>query len=375
MINSTPSTMRVGSPSLPDKYRHNREMLMLLPPHRERPSSAMYSNITENGQPPNFQRALFHQVIGPCKPCSDPNLSVAEKVLTTPSSWSLDSGTREALPFLSSHVGSVLAPPVPPRNVPHGQHLSMHFDAFHHQVSDLPPALPARSLRKSPLHPIPASPTSPQSVLDGSNSTLSGSASSGVSSLSESNFGGATSSSDPPASRTDTLESVPSSQAWTTDQEDLDSPYQPVRYSMSEPDVLEGVKSPPCRSNSAPGGVNPAQVGYQIQPQAAGLGCTGAPQPDGLQQQQHQFYHHHFHPHYIPHNPPLYHLHEPPPALPPKPYLREGCIPEEDPLMAQSGPPRPAVPRPMPRKISQPIIAATKDEQAKVAWEHGISEE
>uniref|UniRef100_A0A3Q2QWG8 Dedicator of cytokinesis 3 n=1 Tax=Fundulus heteroclitus TaxID=8078 RepID=A0A3Q2QWG8_FUNHE len=231
MINSTPPTLRVGSPSLPDKYRHNREMLMLLPPHRERPSSAMYSNITENGQPPNFQRALFHQVIGPCKPCSDPNLSVAEK----------------------------------------GQHLSMHFDAFHHQVSDLPPALPARSLRKSPLHPIPASPTSPQSVLDGSNSTLSGSASSGVSSLSESNFGGATSSSDPAASRTDTLESVPSSQAWTTDQEDLDSPYQPVRYSMSEPDVLEGVKSPPCRSNSAPGGVNPPQVIYQIQSQAPGL--------------------------------------------------------------------------------------------------------
>uniref|UniRef100_A0A667X8G8 Dedicator of cytokinesis 3 n=1 Tax=Myripristis murdjan TaxID=586833 RepID=A0A667X8G8_9TELE len=211
----------VGSPSLPDKYRHNREMLMLLPPHRERPSSAMYPNITENGQPPNFQRALFHQVIGPCKPCSDPNLSVAEK----------------------------------------GQHLSMHFDAFHHQVSDLPPALPARSLRKSPLHPIPASPTSPQSILDGSNSTLSGSASSGVSSLSESNFGGPASSSDPPASRTDTLESVPSSQAWTTDQEDLDSPYLPVRYSVSEPEVLDSTKPPPCRSHSAPGGVTPAQAG------------------------------------------------------------------------------------------------------------------
>uniref|UniRef100_A0A667X8I8 Dedicator of cytokinesis 3 n=1 Tax=Myripristis murdjan TaxID=586833 RepID=A0A667X8I8_9TELE len=221
MINSAPSTIRVGSPSLPDKYRHNREMLMLLPPHRERPSSAMYPNITENGQPPNFQRALFHQVIGPCKPCSDPNLSVAEK----------------------------------------GQHLSMHFDAFHHQVSDLPPALPARSLRKSPLHPIPASPTSPQSILDGSNSTLSGSASSGVSSLSESNFGGPASSSDPPASRTDTLESVPSSQAWTTDQEDLDSPYLPVRYSVSEPEVLDSTKPPPCRSHSAPGGVTPAQAG------------------------------------------------------------------------------------------------------------------
>uniref|UniRef100_A0A3Q3LP42 Dedicator of cytokinesis protein 3-like n=1 Tax=Mastacembelus armatus TaxID=205130 RepID=A0A3Q3LP42_9TELE len=224
MINSAPSTIRVGSPSLPDKYRHNREMLMLLPPHRDRPSSAMYTNITENGQPANFQRALFHQVIGPCKPCSDPNLSVAEK----------------------------------------GPHLSMHFDAFHHQASDLPPALPARSLRKSPLHPIPASPTSPQSILDGSNSTLSGSASSGVSSLSDSNFGGPASSSDPPASRTDTLESVPSSQAWTTDQEDLDSPYQPVRYSISEPEVLDGAKPPPCRSHSAPGVVTPAQVGDPV---------------------------------------------------------------------------------------------------------------
>uniref|UniRef100_A0A8C6LA34 Dedicator of cytokinesis 3 n=1 Tax=Nothobranchius furzeri TaxID=105023 RepID=A0A8C6LA34_NOTFU len=327
MINSTPSTMRVGSPSLPDKYRHNREMLMLLPPHRERPSSAMYSNVAENGQLPNFQRALFQQVIGPCKPCSDPNLSVAEK----------------------------------------GQHLSMHFDAFHNQVSDFPPALPTRSLRKSPLHPIPASPTSPQSILDGSNSNLSGSASSGVSSLSESNFSGPASSSDPSASRTDTLESVPSSQAWTTDQEDLDSPYQPIRYSMSEPDVLDGVKPPPCRSHSAPGGVGPAQVVSQAPP-------PQSQQPVGLQHQQHLFYHHHFHPHYIPHNPPLYHLHEPPPALPPKPYLREGCIPEEDPLTSQSGPTPPA-PRPMPRKISQPIIAAAKDEQAKVAWEHGIGEE
>uniref|UniRef100_A0A8D3EC76 Dedicator of cytokinesis 3 n=1 Tax=Scophthalmus maximus TaxID=52904 RepID=A0A8D3EC76_SCOMX len=248
MIHSAPSTIRVGSPSLPDRYRHNREMLMLLPPHRERPSSAMYTNVTENGQPANFQRALLHQVIGPCKPCSDPNLSVAEK----------------------------------------GQHLSMHFDAFHHQVSDLPPALPARSLRKSPLHPIPASPTSPQSILDGSNSTLSGSASSGVSSLSESNFGGpaSSSSSDPPAGRTDTLDSAPSSsQAWATDQEDPDSPYQPVRYSVSEPEVLDGVKLPPCRSQSAPGGVAPAQARPQ------GPTPTGAPPPppppqDGLRENE-----------------------------------------------------------------------------------------
>ncbi|XP_034021811.1 dedicator of cytokinesis protein 3-like [Thalassophryne amazonica] len=379
MINSTPSTLRVGSPSLPDKYRHNTEMLLLLPPHRERPSSAMYTNATENGQPANFQRALFHQVTGPCKPCSDPNLSVAEKVLTTPSSWSLDSGIRDGLPFLSAHVGSVMAPPVPPRNLPHGQHMSMHFDAFHHQVSELPPALPARSLRKSPLHPIPASPTSPQSFLDGSNSTLSGSASSGVSSLSESNFGGPASSSDPTASRTDTLESGPSSQAWNTDQEDLDSPYQPVRYSISEPDVLGGGKPPPCRSHSAPGGVTPAQIGGQIQLPPPGSASSGGQsqlhQHKGMLQPHLHHYHHHFYPHYIPHYPPLYHLHEPPPALPPKPYLREGCIPEEDSLNVQPSPSAPPAPRPMPRKISQPIIAATKEEQAKVAWEHGVAEQ
>lgn len=45
--------------------------------------------------------------------------------------------------YSSLSVSPAVSPPV-------GQHLSMHFDAFHHQVSDLPPALPARSLRKVP---------------------------------------------------------------------------------------------------------------------------------------------------------------------------------------------------------------------------------
>ncbi|XP_074952545.1 dedicator of cytokinesis protein 3 isoform X11 [Phalacrocorax aristotelis] len=305
-----------GSPSLPDKYRHSREIMMLLPTHRDRPSSAMYpAAIMENGQPPNFQRAFIQQMIGPCKPCSDPNLSVAEKAVpAAPSSWSLDSGTREALPFLSAHVGSILAPPVPPRSLPHG-HYSLHFDAFHHQLSDAPPALPARTLRKSPLHPIPASPTSPQSGLDGSNSTLSGSASSGVSSLSESNFGH---SSEPPP-RTDTMDSVPS-QAWNTD-EDLETPYLPVRYSLSEPDVLESLKAQPCRSHSAPSGVIPQDT-------------------------------------------------MDPPALPPKPYHsrlpnmenEEGMIIEDEKH------------RPLHRKASQPVSGG-KEEQARVAWEHGISEQ
>ncbi|XP_041318643.1 dedicator of cytokinesis protein 3 [Pyrgilauda ruficollis] len=306
-----------GSPSLPDKYRHSREMMMLLPAHRDRPSSAMYpAAIMENGQPPNFQRALIQQMIGPCKPCSDPNLSVAEKAVpAAPSSWSLDSGSREALPFLSAHAGSVLAPPVPPRSLPHG-HYSLHFDAFHHQLSDAPPALPARTLRKSPLHPIPASPTSPQSGLDGSNSTLSGSASSGVSSLSESNFGH---SSEPPP-RTDTMDSVPS-QAWNTD-EDLETPYLPVRYSLSEPDVLESLKSQPCRSHSAPSGVIPQDT-------------------------------------------------MDPPALPPKPYhSRLPNMENEEGMMIEDDDKH----RPLHRKVSQPVSGA-KEEQARVAWEHGISEQ
>uniref|UniRef100_G1P9M3 Dedicator of cytokinesis 3 n=1 Tax=Myotis lucifugus TaxID=59463 RepID=G1P9M3_MYOLU len=239
MIASAPSSAR-GSPSLPDKYRHAREMMLLLPTHRDRPSSAMYpAAVLENGQP-----ALFHQVIGACKPCSDPNLSVAEKAVpAAPSSWSLDSGVREAQPFLSAHMGRILAPPVPPRSLLHGKKTS--------SGSPDSPWSPALLRGKSPLHPIPASPTSPQSGLDGSNSTLSGSASSGVSSLSESNFGHPSEA--PP--RTDTMDSMPS-QAWHAD-EDLEPPYLPVHYSLSESAVLDSIKAQPCRSHSAPDPMDP----------------------------------------------------------------------------------------------------------------------
>ncbi|XP_028751187.1 dedicator of cytokinesis protein 3 isoform X6 [Peromyscus leucopus] len=317
MITSAPSSTR-GSPSLPDKYRHAREMMLLLPTHRDRPSSAMYpAAILENGQPPNFQRALFQQVVGACKPCSDPNLSMAEKAVpAAPSSWSLDSGAQEAQPFLSALMGPILAPPVPPRSLLHG-HYSLHFDAFHHPLGDAPPALPARTLRKSPLHPIPASPTSPQSGLDGSNSTLSGSASSGVSSLSESNFGH--SSEAPP--RTDTMDSMPS-QAWNGD-EDLEPPYLPVHYSLSESAVLDSIKSQPCRSHSAPG-------------------CV------------------------IPQDP------MDPPALPPKPYHpRLPALEHDEGVLLREEAERP---RGLHRKASLPPGSA-KEEQARMAWEHGRGEQ
>ncbi|XP_075820852.1 dedicator of cytokinesis protein 3 isoform X2 [Microtus pennsylvanicus] len=316
---SAPSQMITSAPSSTrDKYRHAREMMLLLPAHRDRPSSAMYpAAILENGQPPNFQRALFQQVVGACKPCSDPNLSMAEKAVpAAPSSWSLDSGAQEAQPFLSALMGHILAPPVPPRSLPHG-HYSLHFDAFHHPLGDAPPALPARTLRKSPLHPIPASPTSPQSGLDGSNSTLSGSASSGVSSLSESNFGH--SSEAPP--RTDTMDSMPS-QAWNGD-EDLEPPYLPVHYSLSESAVLDSIKSQPCRSHSAPG-------------------CV------------------------IPQDP------MDPPALPPKPYHpRLPALEHDEGVLLREEAERP---RGLHRKASLPP-GSTKEEQARMAWEHGRGEQ
>ncbi|XP_076431574.1 dedicator of cytokinesis protein 3 isoform X1 [Peromyscus maniculatus bairdii] len=316
---SAPSQMITSAPSSTrDKYRHAREMMLLLPTHRDRPSSAMYpAAILENGQPPNFQRALFQQVVGACKPCSDPNLSMAEKAVpAAPSSWSLDSGAQEAQPFLSALMGPILAPPVPPRSLLHG-HYSLHFDAFHHPLGDAPPALPARTLRKSPLHPIPASPTSPQSGLDGSNSTLSGSASSGVSSLSESNFGH--SSEAPP--RTDTMDSMPS-QAWNGD-EDLEPPYLPVHYSLSESAVLDSIKSQPCRSHSAPG-------------------CV------------------------IPQDP------MDPPALPPKPYHpRLPALEHDEGMLLREEAERP---RGLHRKASLPPGSA-KEEQARMAWEHGRGEQ
>lgn len=201
-----------------------------------------------------------------------------------------------------------------------------HFDPAHPHMSDAHPAFPARSLRKvsfacvlhlytvtwlagrsssarpisnsgwtwlcldpqSPLHPIPASPTILHSGLDGSNSTLSGSASSGVSSLSESQCAPP---SEPPG-RTDTLESIPS-QAWTPD-EVTGSPYLYVHYSTSEPDDIHSTKPLPCRSHSAPGGVN-----------------SGPPQ-------DHLYYQNNAH---------LCHGHHP--TLTSKPYFREVCRPEE----------------------------------------------
>uniref|UniRef100_A0A8C6NQL1 Dedicator of cytokinesis 3 n=1 Tax=Nothobranchius furzeri TaxID=105023 RepID=A0A8C6NQL1_NOTFU len=96
MINSTPSTMRG------EQLRSNM-------------ADASWEVFTLCSQQTETRRELSSSSVFFISCFSSP------PVLTTPSSWSLDSGTREALPFLSSHVGSVMAPPVPPRNILRGR--------------------------------------------------------------------------------------------------------------------------------------------------------------------------------------------------------------------------------------------------------------
>uniref|UniRef100_A0A3Q2CXQ0 Dedicator of cytokinesis 3 n=1 Tax=Cyprinodon variegatus TaxID=28743 RepID=A0A3Q2CXQ0_CYPVA len=295
-----------SSPSLPDKAKHNREVMMLLPSHRDRANNSMYYNMAENGQQNNhMQRALLQQV-SPCKPCADPHMNLPEK-----------------------------------------GHFMMHCDAFHHQNSDPPPALPVRSLRKSPLHPIPGSPTSPQSALGGSNSTLSGSASSGVSSLSESNFGGQYP--DPGPIRNDALEPLPS-HLWSPPDEYMPSPYLHIHYGGTEIDSIDPVRPFHYR--------NPASHPHAHQhPHSHQHGHPG------LESHSHgPTLHHHVAthvPHHIPYRRPQ------PPAVPPKPYLREGCIPEEE-LTPQ--------PIPLPRRIFHSPHGHRED-PGKHPWEQCISEE
>lgn len=228
----------------------------------------------------------------------------------------------------------------------------MHCDAFHHQSTEPPPALPVRSLRKSPLHPIPGSPTSPQSALGGSNSTLSGSASSGVSSLSESNFGGQYP--EPGPIRNDALEPLPS-HLWSPPDEYMSSPYLHIHYGGSELDPVDPVRPFHYRSPT------PHQHSHQhshAHPHAhshMGLDPGHSHGPPSA--------HHHPAPH-GPHHI-SYRRPQPPPSVPPKPYLREGCIPEEE-LSPQ--------PIPLPRRIFHSPHGHRED-GVKHAWETCISEE
>uniref|UniRef100_A0A3B4FGU4 Dedicator of cytokinesis protein 4 n=1 Tax=Pundamilia nyererei TaxID=303518 RepID=A0A3B4FGU4_9CICH len=132
VTSSAPSSAR-GSPQMAEKHKHSRENACLSP--RERPVSAIFPNPLDPAQVSThkYLKCAIH--------------------LPAPSSWSLDS-VKEGMPHSSDSGGRMLCPPVPPR-----------------PPYSVPPFTP--------------SPTECQSASLVSNSpVLSGSYSSGISSLS-----------------------------------------------------------------------------------------------------------------------------------------------------------------------------------------------
>uniref|UniRef100_H3CJ97 Dedicator of cytokinesis 4b n=1 Tax=Tetraodon nigroviridis TaxID=99883 RepID=H3CJ97_TETNG len=160
VTSSAPSSAR-GSPQMAEKHKHSRENACLSP--RERPVSAIFPNALDPAQ-----RAPPHQIGDTSLPRSDPNLSAPDKaVRTAPSSWSLD----------SDPVGRALCPPVPPRPPYPGSSAK--------NTRPQSPVSTSRSPQKTSVPPFTPSPTECQSTSLVSNSpVLSGSYSSGISSLS-----------------------------------------------------------------------------------------------------------------------------------------------------------------------------------------------
>ncbi|XP_034614167.1 dedicator of cytokinesis protein 4 [Trachemys scripta elegans] len=167
VTSSAPSSAR-ASPLLSDKHKHSRENSCLSP--RERPCSAIYPIPAEPSQ-----RMLFNHIGDGALPRSDPNLSGPEKAVnTTPSSWSLDSG-KEARNM--SESGKLMSPPVPPRPT------QTASPARH--VASVSPSPAGRSPMKGSMQSFTPSPVECHSSGLISNSpVLSGSYSSGISSLS-----------------------------------------------------------------------------------------------------------------------------------------------------------------------------------------------
>lgn len=167
VTSSAPSSAR-ASPLLSDKHKHSRENPCLSP--RERPCSAIYPTPVEPSQ-----RLLFNHIGDGAMPRSDPNLTAPEKAVNpTPSSWSLDSG-KEAKNLSDS--GKLISPPVPPRPT------QTASPARH--TTPVSPSPAGRSPMKGSVQSFTPSPVDYHSPGLSSNSpVLSGSYSSGISSLS-----------------------------------------------------------------------------------------------------------------------------------------------------------------------------------------------
>ncbi|XP_043821756.1 dedicator of cytokinesis protein 4 isoform X5 [Dromiciops gliroides] len=142
-------------------------------------ASAEVSNITGQSESSdevfNMQRMLFNHIGDGPLPRSDPNLSAPDKAVNpTPSSWSLDSG-KEAKNMLDS--GKLISPPVPPRP-------TQTASPARHGTS-VSPSPAGRSPMKGSMQSFTPSPVEYHSSGLISNSpVLSGSYSSGISSLS-----------------------------------------------------------------------------------------------------------------------------------------------------------------------------------------------
>ncbi|TRY71348.1 hypothetical protein DNTS_021185 [Danionella cerebrum] len=160
VTSSAPSSAR-GSPQLSDKHKHSRENCLS---PRERPCSAIYPNPLDPSQ-----RPVPHPAGDASLPRSDPNISSPDKVVRpAPSSWSLDTP-------LSDFNGK--GPPVPPRPPYKGSPAKT--------ARSQSPVMTSRSPQKTSMPPFTPSPTECQSAGLTSNSpVLSGSCSSGISSLS-----------------------------------------------------------------------------------------------------------------------------------------------------------------------------------------------
>ncbi|XP_029969681.1 dedicator of cytokinesis protein 4b isoform X5 [Salarias fasciatus] len=288
VTSSAPSSAR-GSPQMAEKHKHSRENACLSP--RERPVSAIFPNPLDPAQ-----RAPTHQIGDTTLPRSDPNLSAPDKVRPTPSSWSLDS-VKERAPSFSDSVGKLLCPPVPPRP-PYSAGSSAK------NMRSQSPVPSSRSPQKTTVPPFTPSPTECQSTSLVSNSpVLSGSYSSGISSLSRCSV----------------------SEASGTELPAGDHPPHPLpppppsSSSSTLPNsVSSGSDEPVRRENKTPPPYSVYERNNPRRPVPLPHSLSIPPQAD-------------------------------PPALPPKPHqLRTGSM-----KLDGSADPRVPRPRPLPRKVSQ----------------------
>uniref|UniRef100_A0A667YBP9 Dedicator of cytokinesis 4b n=1 Tax=Myripristis murdjan TaxID=586833 RepID=A0A667YBP9_9TELE len=259
VTSSAPSSAR-GSPQMADKHKHSRENACLSP--RERPVSAIFPNPLDPAQVSTHTH--IHTHIHTHEP--------------TPSSWSLDS-VKEGAPYFSDSVGKLLCPPVPPRP-PYSGKLAGHNEP----TTTAPPFTP--------------SPTECQSAGLVSNSpVLSGSYSSGISSLSRCSV----------------------SEASGTELPAGDHPTHPLPPPATMPNSVSSSSDEPIRrENKTPPPYSVYERNNPRRPVPLPHSLSIPPQTD-------------------------------PPALPPKPHqLRTGSM-----KLDATSDPRVPRPRPLPRKVSQ----------------------